>query len=367
MRIGLIYLGRRGSGGAHSFEIAQHLSAQTEVISFVSRQSEQFPRWQSSGLDVQAFETFDTGLQAISSLLFDRRIRNLAKAVSEAGPDVLLFPMLHPWNPRVQAFLSTIPQIVMVHDARPHAGPVDRIYAWMENQSIRMASQVVVFSQAMVPFILSRGGEQERTSVVPLPVIHYYQAFPPADSLSALPNPTKLLFFGRITSYKGLEVLLHAYRSLDTATRPPLQIVGAGNLAPYREEMKGIEDLQVENRWVSDAEIPRYFTPGTIVVAPYTSASQSGVIEVAAAYGLPVIGSRAGGIPEQIQDGVTGLLVDPGNVEQLRLAMLRLLDEPGFANNLGERLRQVTEIERGWPVTTRRLMEVVHKALLIKV
>jgi glycosyltransferase involved in cell wall biosynthesis len=367
MRIGLIYLGRRGSGGAHSFEIAQHLSAQAEMISFVSRQSEQFPRWQSSGLDVQAFDTFDTGLQAISSLLFDRPIQNVAKAVGAAGPDVLLFPMLHPWNFRLQALLSTIPQIVMVHDAQPHAGPVDRVYAWMENRSIRMASQVVVFSQAMVPFILSRGGEQRRTSVVPLPVIQYYQAFLAADPLPTQPTPTKLLFFGRITSYKGLEVLLRAYRSLDAATRPPLQIVGSGNLAPYREAMEGIEDLLVENRWVPDAEIPRYFTPGTIVVAPYTSASQSGVIEVAAAYGLPVIGSRAGGIPEQIQDGVTGLLVDPGSAEQLRLAMLRLLNDPGSAHRLGERLRQVTEIERGWPVTTRRLMEVVHKALLDRV
>lgn len=107
-----------------------------------------------------------------------------------------------------------------------------------------------------------------------------------------------------------------------------LVIVGNGDINPYKELIDGcIHNLELRVGWVEDNEVERYFKNVDFVVLPYTHASQSGVIPLSYAFGKPVIATKLGGLPEQVEEGKTGLLVDANDEAQLATAIITLLSD----------------------------------------
>jgi glycosyltransferase involved in cell wall biosynthesis len=104
-----------------------------------------------------------------------------------------------------------------------------------------------------------------------------------------------------------------------------LIIAGHGAVPPSIIAARG-GDLQVQNRYISDEEASRLMHDATIVVLPYTSATQSGVAALAQAFGRPIIASAVGGLKEMVIHGKTGLLVPPGDVAALADAMRSLAE-----------------------------------------
>ena len=158
-----------------------------------------------------------------------------------------------------------------------------------------------------------------------------------------------MLFFGRITEYKGLDILLKAFGILKHRYRwLKLRIVGAGNLRPYRQLLEELSDVEIVNHWVHEDQVWTHFQGVRLVVLPYTSASQSGVVALAAGFALPVVATKVGGIPEQIDAKKTGYLVDPGSVEQLVEALDYLLSNDRVAYQLGQNLLASHQQNRSW-------------------
>jgi len=361
MRIGLIYLGRHGPGGPISFELASHLSKKAELFCVVSQNSDHIRDWRESGFEVIEIPTFDTRWQAIASSLNTGRLRKLARRISDLHPDVLLFPMVHPWTPALQKYLRHIPAVTTVHDPAAHPGLSHRMSSFWEKRSARLAARCVVLGHTFVENMQSAGVSRDHIDVIPHAVFSFYDRFAPDTAMERTP-PT-LLFFGRITEYKGLEILLRAFQLLQ-ARRPELRlrIVGEGNIQPYRELIAKVRHVEVINRWVEDAEVPRILQSASIVVVPYTSASQSGVIAVAANFARPVIATRVGAIPEQIRDGETGILVQPNSPEALASAIDRLLDDDRLRERLGQGLAAEMRTNLSWETTSDAYLESCRKA-----
>ncbi len=358
MRIAVIYLGRRGSGGPISIELAKNLAGQAQVFGVVSAQAEHLPLWKACGLELVRVPTFENPAGAAWSWLDRRPIRHLANEIRARQPDVLLFPMAHPWNFLLQQALRPIPSVVIVHDPLPHPGLTAAFYAWFEDRAIRQAAYCVVLSCALAPALQRRGAPPDRIAVAEHGLLAYD---PPADEIAESPSQAApaLLFFGRIAPYKGLEVLLKAYRELSRQyPRLHLWVVGDGDLRPYRNLLDGLPRVEVVNRWVAEAEVAGYFRRASLVALPYTGASQSGVLAIAANFALPVVATRVGGIPEQIKDGETGLLVPPGSVDELSGAVRRLLDDPEEARRLGLNLRKDFLQNKSWSATAQKIYAV---------
>jgi glycosyltransferase involved in cell wall biosynthesis len=87
-------------------------------------------------------------------------------------------------------------------------------------------------------------------------------------------------------------------------------------------------------------DVPRFLAAADVFIMPSLVEAASTALREAMNAGLPVIGSRTGGIPESIQDGQNGLLVPPGDSAALTTAILRVLDDPAWARQLGERGRE---------------------------
>lgn len=124
----------------------------------------------------------------------------------------------------------------------------------------------------------------------------------------------RVLCFGRMKLYKGIDILLQAWEQLgEYRSKMNLIIAGEGRLASDVPT-----DIQVYNKYISDRQMHILFEQCDVVVIPYIEASQSGVGHLALAYGKPVIASRVGGIPDVISHGKNGILVEPGNMISLR-------------------------------------------------
>jgi glycosyltransferase involved in cell wall biosynthesis len=363
VRIGVIYLGRRGSGGPISFELASHLSKQASVFTLLSEQIEGLERWRQSGLEFFCIPTYRNLLGAVWSWLDRPRLKWLAAQVRRRQPDVLIYPMFYTLNPFLQQHLADIPSLVAVHDPLPHPGINDLVYKILEDRSIHQATRCLVFSRGFEADLQKRGLPPQKIDYLPHGDLSYYHQYRSQPVAEIPPEERNLLFFGRITTYKGLDVLLKAFRQVSHLYSIRLQVVGAGDTRPYRQLLEGVPGVQVVNRWIKEEEVDDYFRAARMVLLPYTSATQSGVLTIAASYGLPVVASRVGGIPEQIQDGKNGLLIDPNSVDQLAKAIQRLLENPEYAASLGQHLmREYTET-RSWAKISRLVYSACEKAL----
>lgn len=155
-----------------------------------------------------------------------------------------------------------------------------------------------------------------------------------------------LLFFGRIHPYKGLNNLEQAIKmARNRGCSVSLIVAGQGDLGGlFRETSEG--DVIV-NRFVGDDEVASLFRAASVVVLPYTSGTQSGVIPLAYGYGRPVICTRVGALDEIVLDNQTGLLVAPGSAEELADAIIRLADKD-MRMRLGHSAKGYLETHLDW-------------------
>ena len=128
-----------------------------------------------------------------------------------------------------------------------------------------------------------------------------------------------LLFFGLIREYKGLDILINAMEKIKTELEDyTLLIVGEcyENENKYTDLIKkaGITDnVKCHYSFIPDNEVGKYFSAADVVVLPYKTASQSGIVQIAYHFDTPVIVSNVGGLPEIVDEGKTGYCVEPNS------------------------------------------------------
>jgi len=139
------------------------------------------------------------------------------------------------------------------------------------------------------------------------------------EKLELDPKKKTLLFFGLIRDYKGLDLLIDAMSLLDESYQ--LVIAGEcyGDFGKYQQAIDSSPArtrIKAMNRYIADSEVPLIFSAVDLLVTPYRSATQSGVIPVAYHFDIPVLATDVGGLKESIESAGTGLICLP-TVESL--------------------------------------------------
>ncbi len=137
-----------------------------------------------------------------------------------------------------------------------------------------------------------------------------------------------MLFFGFIRKYKGLDVLLRAMPDVLKDIRVKLLVVGEfyGDEARYRamiREQKLEQRVDVRSAYIPLEEVASYFSACDVVVLPYRSATQSGIVQIAYNFNRPVIATDVGGLSEVVVEGVTGRIVQPDDSAALADAIVQ--------------------------------------------
>jgi glycosyltransferase involved in cell wall biosynthesis len=178
-----------------------------------------------------------------------------------------------------------------------------------------------------------------------------------------------VLLFGSLSGYKGVDLLLEAFARV-AMRRPDARLVLAGFPTPdfdLEEHRRLAARLDVAERvvWATGylpaAEVAAWLRLAAVAVFPYRVVSQSGALAVAATFGVPVVASRVGALPEMLEDGAAGLLVPPGEIEALAAAILELLDDPTRAAALGRRLTEGKTARASWGAVARAVLDALEE------
>src|SRR6266513_5218306 len=200
---------------------------------------------------------------------------------------------------------------------------------------------------------------------VPVAVIPYTTPFPGNIAPRALTagdgKRLTILFVGRLVELKGLAYLIEAAGLLRGRVNTRIVAVGIG---PERERLEALAktrnvDVDFRNK-VPDAELQQAFLTSDVLVLPSIIDARGdteglGVALLdAMSYGIPAIASRVGGIPDIIEDGVSGLLVPPADPQALAQAIERVAGDPAFARQLAEAGRERLRTRFSWDVIVKQ-------------
>lgn len=256
----------------------------------------------------------------------------LVDQIAAFDPQRIVLTWVHPVHAPV--YLALIPllrrrtraEIVFVcHNILPHEGFVGA--GLLTRLCLGRADRLVVHSASEV---------EEARRVVGAPVT---RLFLPLHDLFGPPLPKgppghRMLFFGAVRPYKGLDVLLAAMPAVlaryhDAHLTVAGELYGAEADPRPRVEASALgPHVDLRLGYVPNEAIPPLFAAADVAVFPFRSATQSGSITVAFSYDTPVVASAVGGVPDVVEEGVSGLLVPPGDPAALAEALCRFFAAP---------------------------------------
>lgn len=342
-RVTLLYWGRRGALNRLTLELARAaaLVPGLSATFSVSRQNDSFSAFEALGANVLPVDTFESTLGAIAGARHLPALRRtLAARLAEDRTQTVIALMPHVWS---QLMIDTVHAagaryVTVVHDATHHPGDIGaQLHRWLLREA-RRADHVITLSRAVAADVRERVGVPDaRVSPLFLPDIVYGCRTPLAMTEPASrTNPLRLLFFGRVLSYKGLPRLIDAVEQLQRqGIAVTLSVYGHGNLQPLRPRLAAL-GASIVNRWIDEPEVAGVLGNYHAVVLSHTEASQSGVAAAALGAGVPVIAVPVGGIVEQIRHGETGLLAARPDTTSLADTIAALAFAPGLHRRLCE-------------------------------
>lgn len=182
-------------------------------------------------------------------------------------------------------------------------------------------------------------------------------------------NAFVLLFFGIITKYKGLNILLEAFSKLNGINNACLLIAGKVD-EKYRSEYDELlerynhHNIRVFEGHIQEEKMQVLFKAADVTVLPYLEASQSGVMFMSYTFGRPVIAPAIGGFPDDIVEMKTGYLFNAGDPDSLAKAINRLYNEMDYqSTECGELICNYTTENYSWKNTCSSLWRTYSKIL----
>ncbi len=237
------------------------------------------------------------------------------------------------------------PVVLTVHDTVPFNGErMSLLQNLGFDAPIRLADRAIVHTQAGRDRLLARGIAADKVLVIPHGPLRLHAAADPAYA-DGLRDPQKrwtFVLFGEIKPYKGADLLVEAVGRLSPAQRAGLRIVIAGrprmDLAPLLARIAelGVEaQFDIRPRRLSEEEMAALFAAADSFLFPYRMIDASGVYFLVKSLGKWLIASRVGIFAEDLQPGVDGELVEPGDVDALAGAMARAVEGRLAARTVG--------------------------------
>lgn len=277
-----------------------------------------------------------------------RTFRRLAATLKSLQADVNHFTAPHLWNPLLLRRLQGA-TIHTLHDLDPHHGsrlPTSLLIRLWNRLVWRSADHILVHGQVYRRQLLAHGLSATRVTATPLLHLMFSHAVESRlrrQSLDLTPPDSQrpfALFFGRLLPYKGLDVLLSAWRWLGESGQsaakaaPSLVVAGPGELAAswHGPLPAGVE---FRNCWIDDEETAALFGACAVVILPYISATQSALVAAAYFFGKPVIVTDSGALAEYVQPGVTGWITPPGDAALLAQAIAAAFADPDRREQMG--------------------------------
>ena len=229
-------------------------------------------------------------------------------------------------------------KVCVIHDPLPHSGEHSFRKELKKRILLMLSPEIILLSRHQSDaFCQKYGVRRSRVHIAALGPYEYYSAFRTGRRFDS----RHVLFFGRLSPYKGIDYALEAFSRIQ-GQFPGIKLIiaGAGPVCFDWSRYEGSGRVEFIHRYLTVEEIADYAFAAEFVVCPYTDATQSGVVNTSFALGTPVLATAVGSLPEIVDDGKTGLIVPPGDADSLAAAMSQLLGTPGL---LGQMRKNIAE------------------------
>lgn len=293
--------------------------------------------------NIDLFETYFAGCKSVHFVFFAPKFGfnilftnlKILKLLRKIKPGIIHFDDISGRLSIFVQFLWNRKIVLNVHDPAPHSGEQRLIDTWVRKMVYKKVSAFCVFSN----FSHSLFNELYKLNVPVLnlrlvPYLSYkYLNDKKVNGIEKLPNEKVLLFFGRISPYKGVDELLMAFsKILKDTSGLKLVIAGKGSYEyQIPEELKNSSSLILLNRFIHEDEIKSLFDQADVLICPYRDATQSGVLMTARVFNIPVIVSNVGALPEYVQNGPIGYVYDINDEQGLENSILKFIKEDGLS------------------------------------
>jgi glycosyltransferase involved in cell wall biosynthesis len=280
-------------------------------------------------------------------------VAQLVQRLQRWRPDlVVMHEHAHPHlTLLVQALARRTPLALVVHDPEPHPGRDARF-------ALRRAGQIRA-QRRSARILLTHGpscaAQLQRLTGRPVVEIPHGPVLVPRAPPPPPPGRARLLLFGRMERYKGVDVLLAAMSRPELASlQPTLEVRGEGpELERLQTALARASETVVHPGWARPEELTAAMAACDLVVAPYLQASGSGVAAAAAANARGVVASAVGGLADVVRPGVNGLLAPPGDPAALARSLAAALPR---AVEFGRAAQTLAEETSTWAIVAERLL-----------
>jgi glycosyltransferase involved in cell wall biosynthesis len=255
------------------------------------------------------------------------------------GEDLAVLPLAE-----LAAWPRRLPVVVTVHCSPSHTLAVSNprtallrgLGGWIERRGERRAAATIVFTSRLADR-LGQGPGSPSVHVMRRGIDRGLFVEPGEVPFPEIPGHPRVVFLGRVVRAKGVETLVEAAARVQA---PGMQLVLVGD-GPDRARVERMaQELGVADRvhvtgFIPHEQVPAVLASADLLVLPSFYEELGTVLIEAMQVGLPVVASRVGGIPEVVEDGVTGLLVTPGDPAELATAIDAVLSDGDLARRLG--------------------------------
>ena len=276
--------------------------------------------------------------------------------------DVIHTPV-EPTYLRFWLFLMNKKVVMANHDPLPHTGNYVNSYLM---KSYKIFSHFQIFNKAQKEEFISRYHlETKNIYDSKLSIYTYLNMF----NVENKDNPGDyILFFGRISPYKGLDYLLPAMKSVHEVI-PNLKLIVAGN-GKYHFDITEYEKLSyidIQNRFINDDELAPLIAHAKFIVCPYTDATQSGVLMSCFAFNKTAIVTNVGGLPDMVGNGKLGLIIPEKDKLSLSQAIISLCQDEEKLKSYERLISDVyTKGELSWNNITEGYLTMYHNVAKCK-
>lgn len=287
--------------------------------------------------------TQNSGIKPSNILLTYKMVRRF----KELNADVvnITWPLQ---STRSLLYLLKSKLVLTLHDPFPHSGRSrNKEFEMWRKLTFKFVKRIVVLNDAQ---------KKEFSRLYKCPNDKIYSAKLGLYDCICNVEPVKpkvdnpyILFFGLISRYKGVEYLIEAFNiAQKDLPNYKLVIVGKGNLYFDKNLYEGNDSIIIINDYITVPQLAGWLKYASFAVCPYKDATQSGVVQTGFSMDCPMVVTNVGGLPESVEDGVTGLVVPPCDSMSLSKALVKLGTNEFKLKEMRDNINSIWRIKMGW-------------------
>jgi glycosyltransferase involved in cell wall biosynthesis len=293
--------------------------------------------------------------QSLSNILLSYQ---LSKILRKKKYDCIHFNGNNLQQVWISTFTPFIPKVHTIHDYIGHYGERS---TWAERYNKFL---MISKKQKIMHFRIPSGSDKSVKET--LHTIYYgpLEIFKIWGREKVLEEENTVLFFGRISPYKGIEYLVQAVPIIKKSV-PNLKVIIAGNGKFYFDitHIRDDDTYEIINRYIPNNELVKLIQRASLIICPFIDTTQSGMVMTAYAFNKPVVASAVGGIPEVVEHNVTGKLVPSRDPQALAEATIDLLLHDNKIKDMKKNIqKKCFKGELSWDYIAKQTIDVYRKA-----